>query len=237
MRILLMVLRRLYLVPFLWIKLRWYYRHWEDHLEDGFAHVKKIADYGIKGGNVEIAAEGLENIPEKSGFIYYPNHQGMFDVMVFLHISPVPFGFVSKIEVKDIPVLKETLKITRSEVIDRSDIKQSLGVINNIAKGVMEGRNYLLFAEGTRSRKGNEVLPFKGGSFKAAQKSKCPIVPVALVDSFIPFDERSIRKTVVKVMVLKPLYYEDYQNMKSVEIASEVQGRIREAIRQMQQES
>ena len=237
MRILLMVLRYLYLVPGLYIKLRKLYKSFDGDPAPGYAHAKKIADYGIRGGNVSIKAEGLENIPDQPGFIYYPNHQGMFDVMVFLHISPYPFGFVSKIEVKDVPVLKEVLRITKSELIDRSNIKQSLGVINNVAAGVKEGHNYLLFPEGTRSRKGNEMLPFKGGSFKAAQKAKCPIVPCALVDSFIPFDERSIRKTVVRVRVLKPLYYEEYKDMKSVDIAQEVQARIQRAMEEMQQEA
>ena len=39
-------------------------------------------------------------------------------------------------------------------------------------KEVKQGRNFLIFAEGTRSRQGNKLLDFKGGSFKAATKGK-----------------------------------------------------------------
>ena len=60
-----------------------------------------------------------------------------------------------------------------------------------MAEEVKKGRNFIIFPEGTRSRQGNHTLEFKGGSFKAAMKAKCPIVPCALIDSFIPFDENS----------------------------------------------
>ena len=81
-----------------------------------------------------------------------------------------------------------------------------------------------------RSKMGNKLLEFKGGSFKAAQKAKCPIVPCALINSFVPFDENSVRQVTVKLLYLKPLYYEEYRHMRSNEIAEEVKRRIEEAI-------
>ena len=79
-------------------------------------------------------------------------------------------------------------------MIDREDIRQSMQVIIDVSKEVQNGKNYLIFAEGTRSKNGNQIGSFKGGSFKAATKAKCPIVPVALIDSFKPFDtKQSVR--------------------------------------------
>ena len=75
-------------------------------------------------------------------------------------------------------------------------------------------------------------MEFKGGSFKSATRAKCPIVPCALIDAFKPFDEKSIRPVTVKVIYMKPLYYEEYKDMKTVEIAAEVKRRIEETIRQ-----
>ena len=77
---------------------------------------------------------------------------------------------------------------------------------------------------------GNEMLEFKGGSFKAATKAKCPIIPVALVDSFKPFDTNSTRPVTVQVHFLKPMLYEDYKDMKTVEIAAAVEQQIQETI-------
>ena len=108
--------------------------------------------------------------------------------------------------------------------------KQSMGVILQVAKEVKEGRNYLIFAEGHRSKEGNKVQEFKAGSFKAAQKAKCPIGPCALINSFVPFDEKSIRQVTVKLIYMKPMYYEEYKDMSTQEIAVEVKSRIEKTI-------
>lgn len=77
---------------------------------------------------------------------------------------------------------------------------------------------------------GNRLLPFKGGTFKSAVKAKCPIVPCALIDSFRPFDEKSIAPVTVKVIYLPPIYYEEYASMKTPEIAAMVKQKIETAI-------
>ncbi len=103
-------------------------------------------------------------------------------------------------------------------------------MINQMAEEVKKGRNFLIFAEGTRSKQGNTLLPFKGGTFKSAVKAKCPIVPCALIDSFKPFDEDSIAPVTVKLIYLPPICYEEYCVMKTPQIAAMVKGRIEKAI-------
>ena len=122
----------------------------------------------------------------------------------------------------------------KAYMIDRDDVRQAMQVIINVTKEVKKGRNYLIFAEGTRSKRGNLVGTFKGGSFKAATKAKCPIVPVALIDSFKPFDTNSIKPVTVQVHFLKPLTFEEYKDMKTTEIAAVVQERIQKTIDEKQ---
>ena len=62
-------------------------------------------------------------------------------------------------------------------------------------------------------------------------KAKCPIVPVALIDSYKAFDTGSAKMLNVQVYFLKPMEYEEYKDMKSTEIAAEVKRRIEETIR------
>ena len=116
-------------------------------------------------------------------------------------------------------------------LIDREDIRQSMQVIINVTKEVKQGRNYLIFAEGTRSKKGNHPQEFKGGSFKAAMKAKCPIIPVALIDSYKSFDTGSAAPIIVQVHFLEPMMYEEYKDMKSTEIAAEVKRRVEDTIK------
>lgn len=230
-RIILMVLRNLLFAPWWFFQLCMYARKKDGHTEEErFALLKKITVNANKGGRVKIQATGLENLPKKDGFILYPNHQGLYDVLSFVESSDHPFSVVMKKEVANVPFLKQVFGVMRAQAIDREDVKQAMKVIIQVAKEVSEGRNYIIFAEGTRSKQGNKPGDFKGGSFKAAMKAKCPIVPVALIDAYKPFDTNSIAKVTVQVHYLKPLYYEDYKDMKSTEIAEYVKEKIIEEI-------
>lgn len=230
-RIIMMVIRNLLYIPYLWAKLNWYSSHVDRYTEEErYALLKKIDHAANRGGNITIDAHGCENIPKENGFMFYPNHQGLYDVLAILEACPTPFSVVAKKEVAEVPFLKQVFACMKAFMIDRDDIKQSMQVIINVTKEVKAGRNYLIFAEGTRSKQGNHPQEFKGGSFKAAMKAKCPIVPVALIDSFKAFDTGSIKQIKVQVHFLEPICYDEYKEMKSTEIAAEVKRRIEETI-------
>lgn len=232
-RIIMMVFRNLFLVPYMWIRLCYHASHVDKYKEEQhYELLKYITHRANKGGNVTIDAYGVENIPDENGFMFFPNHQGLYDVLAILDVCPKPFSVVAKKEIANIQFLKQVFACMKAYMIDRDDIKQSLQVIINVTNEVKKGRNYLIFPEGTRSKNGNELLEFKGGSFKAATKAKCPIAPVALIDSFKPFDTNTTSQVTVQVHFLKPLYYEDYKDMNTKEIAALVRERIQNTIRE-----
>ncbi len=234
MRIALMVFRLFFVAPYYLFRIWRCEKSKKISYEETFELIKKVTKKANHAGRVTIESHGVENIPKEEGFIFYPNHQGLFDVLVFLESCPRPFAFVIKKEASNIILLKQVTKALGSYAMDRDDIRQSMQIINQVSEDVKKGKNFIIFPEGTRSRKGNELLDFKGGSFKSAVKAKCPIVPCALIDSFIPFDENSIRAVTVKLIYLSPMYYDEYKNMKTVEIAAEVKKRIEAAIAQYQ---
>lgn len=230
-RILLMVLKNIFRVPDMWFRLCRMAKHPEKYTDEQHNEMLKyIVQRANIGGNVTIKSFGVENIPKENGFMFFPNHQGMYDMLAIVDCCPVPISCIYKIELKDVPFIKQVASCMKAFFIDRDDIRQSMQVILDVANEVKKGRNYLIFPEGTRSKDGNNVGEFKGGSFKAATKTKCPIVPVALVDSFKPFDTNSIKPVEVQVHFLEPLYYEEYKDMKTTEIAKVVQTRIVEKI-------
>ncbi|MCF2684010.1 lysophospholipid acyltransferase family protein [Faecalicatena contorta] len=236
-RILLMVFRNILFVPFAWIKLCYHAHHAEKYTEEEhYKMLQFICHRANKGGNVTIDAHGLENIPKENGFIFFPNHQGLYDVLAIVDVCPQPFSVVAKKEVANIQFLKQVFACMRAYMLDREDVRQAMQVIIDVANEVKKGRNYLIFAEGTRSKNGNHPGDFKGGSFKAATKAKCPIVPVALIDAFKPFDTNTVSPVTVQVYFLEPLYYEDYKDMKTTEIASLVKNRIENMIKENTEE-
>ncbi len=230
-RILLMVLRNIILVPYMWCKLCYHASHVDKYTdEQHYRMLRFIVLHANKGGNVTIQTHGQENIPDKNGFMFFPNHQGLYDVLAIVEACPIPFSVVAKKEIKDIQFLKQVIACMKGYLMDREDIRQSMRVISDVTEEVKKGRNYVIFPEGTRSKEGNQVQSFKAGSFKAATKAKCPIVPVALINSFKPFDTNTINPVTVQVHFLPPLYYEDYKDLKTKEIADKVQKQIQMVI-------
>lgn len=227
-----MVFRNILLVPYMWIKLCYHASHVDKYTEEEHYKMLRYITYRAnKGGNVIIDVHGQENIPKENGFMFFPNHQGMYDVLAIIDACPKPFSVVAKKEVANVPFLKQVFACMKAYMLNREDVRQAMEVIVNVTKEVKKGRNYLIFAEGTRSKKGNQIQDFKGGSFKSATKARCPIVPVALIDSFKPFDTNSITPVTVQVHFLEPLLYEEYKDMKTNEIAETVKERIQNKIK------
>ena len=232
-RIVTMVLKNIGIVPGAWIKLCRYAKHPENYTEEEmYRHIQFILKRAVQGGNIDLQVTGTENIPQENGFMLYANHQGMFDVLAVAATCDSPLGAVLKKELYDIPFLHQVAICTKSYAMDREDVRQSLKVIQNVIREVKAGRNYLIFPEGTRSKNGNQMGLFHSGSFRCATKSKCPIVPVALVDSFKVLDQKGSKPVSVQIHYLKPIYWEEYQNLNTTELAALVKERISEAIQE-----
>ena len=230
-RIVTMVLKNLWIVPGAWVKLCRYAKHTDEYPEEEkYRHIQYILQRAVKGGNVDLKVTGVDNIPKEGGFMLYANHQGMFDVLAIAATCDRPIGAVLKKELYDIPFLHQIAVCTQSYAMDREDVRQSLTVIQNVTEEVKKGRNYLIFPEGTRSKLGNTMLEFHGGSFRCATKSKCPIVPIALIDSFKVLDQKGSKPVAVQLHYLKPIPYEEYAGMKPAEVAALVKARIQEKI-------
>lgn len=232
-RIVTMVLRNLWIVPYLWIKLCRYARNPDKYPElERWKHLQRIMRRAIIGGRVNLTVTGQENIPTDGGFMLYSNHQGMFDVLAVAATCDVPLGAVLKKELYNIPFVHQVALSTKSFPMDREDVRQSLTVIQAVTEEVKKGRSYLIYPEGTRSRKGNEMLDFHPGSFRCATKSQCTVVPIALIDSFRVLDEPGSKPVSMQIHYLKPIVYEEYAGMKPAELAQLVKSRIAEKIQE-----
>lgn len=224
-------LRNIIPLPGAYAKLRHYAKHPDKYDEKFmFQHISHIMRLAIKGGDIDLKCYGLENIPKENGFMMYGNHQGMFDVIAIPATFEGPLSVVYKKELKDTPILKEIYAITRSFAMDREDVRQSLTVIQAVTEEVKKGRNYLIFPEGTRSKNGNVMGSFHGGSFRCAIKAKCPIVPIAFIDSWKVFEQKNCKPVTVQIHYLPPIPYEEYKDLKSTELADMVKARIQATI-------
>lgn len=161
----------------------------------------------------------------------YPNHQGKYDALGIMITHKSPCSFVmDKVKSKMI-LVDEIVDLVQAKRLDRKDVRQAITVLNEVAEDVKKGRKYIIFPEGgyTFNNK-NQMTTFKAGCFKCALKSKAPIVPVALVDSYKVFNSFTLGKVTTQVHYLKPLLYDEYKSLKTIDIAKIVQARISEVI-------
>lgn len=230
-RIAYMVLRHFPIVPYWFWKIDWMGKKPNQYTEqERYDYLRMIVRIINKNGRVTVRGYGEEHLPEKNGFILFPNHQGFFDMLAVIDTCPRPLGVIIKKEAANWILVKQVLRLLGGIPMDRSDLRASMEVIKEMTRQVKEGKNYVIFPEGTRSRNGNELLAFKAGTFKSAVNAGCPIVPVALINSFRPFDISSIRKEQVEVHYLEPIYPEQYMGLKTKEIAQLVHDRIQNEI-------
>lgn len=132
---------------------------------------------------VKLTVIGEENVPKDEAVLYIGNHRGIFDVVITYARCPGLTGYVSKISVMKVPILRTVMERLYCLFIDRDDIKQSLTIILKAIDLVKQGVSVCIFPEGTRFKnatKASDMNEFKEGSFKIATKSGCKIVPMAI---------------------------------------------------------
>lgn len=178
----------------------------------------------------EVTVEGLDFLPE-GPVLFVSNHEGNFDIPVILSNIPKPFGFISKKEVKKLPVIPTYMEDMNCVFIDRTDRRSALKSIADTAQKLKEGHSILIFPEGTRS-KGAELGEFKAGFMRIATDAQVPIVPIAIKGTadIMEKNNNTIKSAKVVLCVLEPIPAEQFSAMPSKEAIKLVRGVIEEAL-------
>ncbi len=182
-------------------------------------------------GAIRTKAYGVENLPEEGGYMMYPNHQGKYDALGIVHTHRKPCSIVMDRAKSHTILVSEFIDLLEGKRLDKKDVRQALTIINEVSEDVKNGKRYILFPEGGYDfNNRNKVCDFKAGSFKIALKTKAPIVPVALIDSYKVFNSFTLGPVTTQVHYLKPITFDEYGKLKTQEIANLVRDRIREKI-------
>lgn len=174
---------------------------------------------------------GRDNIPKEEAVLYIANHRSYFDVPVAYSTLPTLTGFMAKKEIGKIPFLSYWMRFLQCLFLDRNDIKQGLKTILKGIDLIKDGYSVFISPEGTRSQS-SEMLPFKEGSFKIAQKTGCAIIPVAISNTEELFETHSpwIHPAHVIIEYGKPIYPKDLSKENQKFLGSYVQTIIREML-------
>lgn len=221
--------------PFIVPKMRYRADHPEKYSEEQRYELAKHCIFLMnRSGKIKTKAFGLENLPKDTGYMMYPNHQGKYDVLGIVYTHNSPCSFVMDKFKSHTMLVREFCDLVQAKRLEKNNPRQGITIINQVAKDVANGKKYILFPEGGyKFNNKNKVADFKAGSFKIALKSKAPIVPVALVDSYKVFNSFHLGPITTYVYYLEPIYYEDYKDLKSGEIAELVKSKIEDKINEV----
>jgi len=156
----------------------------------------------------KVTVLGEENVPKDEPVLYVANHRSYFDILLTYVRVPRPTGYISKKEMERYPLLRNWMRNLHCLFLDRKDIKQGLKTILTGIEQMKSGISMCIFPEGTRNKVNDTFLPFHGGSFKLAEKSGCPIIPISLNNTAAIFEDHipKIKKAHVVIEYGKPIY-------------------------------
>ncbi|KAA1040226.1 1-acyl-sn-glycerol-3-phosphate acyltransferase [Macrococcus equipercicus] len=162
--------------------------------------------------------------------LFVSNHEGNFDIPVLMAAIDKPFGFVSKVEVKQIPFLHRWMMLLNCIYLDRSNRRSSLQMIKDGVQSLQEGHSVMIFPEGSRS-KGHGLQEFKSGAFKLAKSAGVPVIPIAISGTAKIMEAYDSRKMVpghVQVHVFEPISPDVFKEQSLQEVAAAVQAQIKD---------
>ncbi len=216
-----------YFVVHMLLKYRKYMNHPEKYnREDKYRLAQHIMDHMRRRGRTKTEVFGLDNLPNDTGYIIYPNHQGKYDALGIMLYHDEPMGVLMEKKQSEKIVAKQVIDLVEGKRLDFDDPRQQLRVLNEIGHEVAAGRKYLIFPEGKWGDNKNKLQKFNSGCFRCSIASKTPIVPCVLVDSYKALNGNSLKKCTTQIHYLTPIPYEEYKDLKKTEISELVKSRI-----------
>lgn len=213
---------------FKWLAKRNQKKAWEK----SHRYVKRFFKSLIFLAGTKVEVRGLENIPENTAVLYVGNHRSYFDIIISQTLVKGPIGYVAKKEFLKYPLLNLYMTDIGCLFLDRENIKEGLKSINQGTQYMKDGLSLGLFPEGTRNH-GDSLLPFKEGGYRMAEKSKSPIIVMALTGFDRIFEANKfhlIWKRKVIIEFDKPVYPSELALAERKQFYASIPDRIEEML-------
>lgn len=194
--------------------------------EERYQMARRCISIMMRNGRIKTESRGQELLPAEGGYVMYSNHQGKYDTIGIMSAHPKPCTIMIDAYRSKLPITDSFIDLVQGSRLDKRDMKKQMKTIMEIAGEVKAGRRYIIFPEGGYDHNRNDLQDFMPGAFKCAVWAKAPIVPVAIIDSYKPFGVNSLRKVRTYVHFLEPIFFEEYNGMRTAEIAEMVKSRI-----------
>ncbi len=186
----------------------------------------------LAAAGADITVDGLENLPDDEAVLFVGNHRSYFDIIATCIYIKNGVGYVAKKEMEKIPLLNFWMANINCLFLNRDDIKEGLKTILAGVQLLKDGNSVFIFPEGTRSKEEN-MLPFKEGSTKMAEKAKKRIIPVAISGTADLFENNhGLKVTAAKVFISfgEPIDHTTLEKDQKRHLGAYIQGQIQEML-------
>lgn len=141
---------------------------------------------------IRIVVTGREHLPADGPALIASQHQSAFDTLVWLTLVP-RVSYVYKLELGSIPLFGPLLAASGQIGVDRAAGFSALrGMLRAADRAVADGRQIVIFPEGTRTARG-EIVSLQPGIAALAARTRLPVIPV-VTDSGLRWRRRGFRK-------------------------------------------
>src|SRR5574344_827832 len=176
--------------------------------------------------NVKLKIVGKERIPARTRYLFVSNPLSSFDHLCYFSHRKERVISLGKKEIESFFVAGKWMHKAGFIAIDRNDPVQGLRCILQCIDYIKKDEASIALApEGTRSKDGL-LHDFHAGSFKIALKSHCPIVVCRISNTENIHHNAPWKRTVVTYKILSVLAPQDYEGLKSEDLAEKVHGLI-----------
>jgi 1-acyl-sn-glycerol-3-phosphate acyltransferase len=154
---------------------------------------------------IRLQVFGQERLREGGAMLIASRHQSAFDTVVWLVLVP-RCCYVLKQELLRIPLFGPLIPLTGMIAVDRAGGASALReLIREGERAVREGRQIVIFPEGTRAEPGT-LLPLQPGVAALAARTGLPVVPV-VTDSGRCWGRRAFHKRpgTIHIRLLEPI--------------------------------
>ena len=172
-----------------------------------------------------IKVEGRENVPLEGKLTIYANHKSKIDPAFVTVAVRRAHGYAAKSDLRKYPVTKQIVEGVNSFYVYRQDNRATLKELLRGIKNAKDGFAHVIFPEGgTMHRDHEDITAVRTGAFKLVEKAETDILPVTILGS----NRRGRKKRFffvpaqVKVIVHKPIKFEEVANLDTSQIADKV---------------
>src|SRR5438552_8664570 len=132
----------------------------------------------IRASGCRVRMTGVDRLRGAGTVVLVSNHISYIDSVVFLAVVPVDFRFVAEHGVLTWPLVGTGVRKAGHLTVNRGSRAARLACAGTMVDTLRAGGSLLVYPEGRRSR-GEGLLPFRLGAFRAAVDAGRPVVPIA----------------------------------------------------------